>query len=94
MDDAEKDCERFFAEVPRGRLHYTEFADACLVRGYLREQRGDHPGALAAWREGLFRTWPGGIPNPTRPAASTAWASAGVRIASPGASCSAPSPAT
>ena len=65
---AEKDCERFFAEVPRGRLHYAEFADACLLRGFLREQRGDHPGALAAWREGLFRNWPSGIPelNPSR----------------------------
>jgi eukaryotic-like serine/threonine-protein kinase len=61
-DDADRDCERYFAEVPRDRLDYAEFADACLVRGFLRDRRGDRDGAAAAWGEGLLRRWPGGIP--------------------------------
>jgi eukaryotic-like serine/threonine-protein kinase len=61
-DEAEKDVEEFFKDVSRDRLSYTEFADACLVRGFLREERGDRKGAEEAWRQGLLRDWPGGLP--------------------------------
>ena len=37
----------------------ADWADACLLRGLLRERAGDPEGALKAWREGLVRNWPG-----------------------------------
>jgi tetratricopeptide (TPR) repeat protein len=62
VPEAEREVEEFFRGVDRSLLDYADFADACLLRGFLRAERGDEPGAKAAWREGLYSNWPGGIP--------------------------------
>jgi tetratricopeptide (TPR) repeat protein/predicted Ser/Thr protein kinase len=49
-DDAEKDIEdylRLAGDKPN--------LDACLLAGFLRQQRGDQKGALEAWRRGLYK---------------------------------------
>ncbi|MFO0876440.1 MAG: protein kinase [Gemmataceae bacterium] len=61
--EAQADVERFFVEVSRGALDYAEWADACLLRGYLRLEAGDRAGAEEAWRLGHVRDWPGGLPR-------------------------------
>jgi WD40 repeat protein/tRNA A-37 threonylcarbamoyl transferase component Bud32/tetratricopeptide (TPR) repeat protein len=53
-DEAEQDLEQFFRAVPAGSGDYEHFAAASLARGWLRERRGDQPGALAAYRAGVF----------------------------------------
>lgn len=60
--EAEKDVEAYFAQVDRKEADYADWADACLVRGLLRERRGDAKGAQEAWRLGLLREHPVGLP--------------------------------
>jgi len=61
-EEAERDSEAYIAEVDRSKIAYAEFADASLVRGTIRDHRGDRAGASAAWREGLLRNWIGVAP--------------------------------
>jgi tetratricopeptide (TPR) repeat protein len=57
-DRAEKDVEEFLHRMPPERMAYPPYANACLMRGFLRERRGDTAGALEAWRQGLFKSFP------------------------------------
>ncbi len=53
-DQAERDIEELFRRCPvkdLGAYH----APACLLRGFLRERRGDSAGARAAWQQGVPR---------------------------------------
>jgi tetratricopeptide (TPR) repeat protein len=51
---AEKDIEDFLRLAPPG-LRSTPYCNdtACLLRGFLRERRGDRAGAARAWGEGV-----------------------------------------
>ena len=55
LSDAKRDIEDLFRRFPDGCSNTDETLFAYLVRGLLREQTGDAPGALAAWREGYRR---------------------------------------
>jgi predicted Ser/Thr protein kinase len=50
---AETDLTEFLRNCPQAYRSYRWVADASLMLGLLREQRGDATGALAVWREGL-----------------------------------------
>jgi hypothetical protein len=56
-DKAEADLEEFFRLGPTDLVPYRVFCQACLMQGFLREHLGDHPGAVRAWRRGLFPNW-------------------------------------
>jgi tetratricopeptide (TPR) repeat protein len=55
--EAENDLDELFRLVPAGKLDYRQFSAACLLRGFLRERRGDAAGALDSWRQGVYRNW-------------------------------------
>jgi hypothetical protein len=57
--DAERDCHAFFQRVNKDRVDYAEWADACLLQGFLKEQHNDSNEAADAWKMGLLRDWPG-----------------------------------
>jgi tetratricopeptide (TPR) repeat protein len=57
-DGMEQDLDELLSRVPAGQLPYVHFAGAWMMRGFLREQRGDAAGARAAWRLGLFKRYP------------------------------------
>ncbi len=57
-DDAEKSVEDFFRLVEAGDFPARFWTRACLMRGYLRERRGDAAGAMAAWQLGLPHSHP------------------------------------
>ncbi|HLW68539.1 MAG TPA: protein kinase [Gemmataceae bacterium] len=64
---AEKDIDQFFASEDRKErfVNYTDYSDACLVKGFLRWEQGDKDGAQAAWKKGLISQWQGvAIPLP------------------------------
>ncbi|HVX16230.1 MAG TPA: protein kinase [Pirellulales bacterium] len=50
--EAERDIEEFFQRLPVEQMHDWLRPSASLVRGLLRQRRGDEEGALAAWRQG------------------------------------------
>jgi WD40 repeat protein/tetratricopeptide (TPR) repeat protein len=53
-DAAEKDLEDFSRLAPPGLRATPYYNDtACLLRGFLRERRGDAAGAARAWEEGV-----------------------------------------
>src|SRR5262249_13977193 len=52
--EAERDMEDLFRQPPKSGWDYAHLSAACLVRGFLRERRGDKAGALEAWRIGLL----------------------------------------
>jgi tetratricopeptide (TPR) repeat protein len=52
---AEEDLEAFLHETTPDRVPLGRMLDACLLRGFLRERRGDAAGALAAWRDGYLK---------------------------------------
>jgi len=54
--EAGKDLEHFFG-LPWEKTSYSCYAEACLMQGFLYEDRGEHAKALEAWRKGLFRNW-------------------------------------
>jgi serine/threonine protein kinase len=64
LDDAQADLDEFFDRVPVERLTYAEFAEACLLRGLIEEQRGDLPKAREFWLRGARRYWHGGYMTP------------------------------
>ncbi|HEV2295598.1 MAG TPA: protein kinase [Tepidisphaeraceae bacterium] len=53
-EQAERDLVTFLKHR-QDRTSYAHLADASLLLGCLRERRGDHAGALEAWRGGLHR---------------------------------------
>jgi tetratricopeptide (TPR) repeat protein len=69
LGGAEADLDAFLARAPADRLEYAEYADACLLLGLVRDRRGDHDGALHAWRQGLPPDWADRLPRlaPGRP---------------------------
>ena len=52
-NDAEKDVETLFRLLTREEMSIYH-TPACLVRGFLRERRGDGVGALDAWKQGIL----------------------------------------
>ncbi|MCC6418717.1 MAG: protein kinase [Gemmataceae bacterium] len=59
LDEAERCLDAYFAALPpcvdaRG---YRWYAEAWLVRGFVREAKGDRKGAEDAWRKGIYRNW-------------------------------------
>jgi hypothetical protein len=65
--EAERELDDFFADADRTGLEgtpqeYADFADACLLAGFLRAECDDPAAAAAAWERGLLRYWPGGLP--------------------------------
>jgi tetratricopeptide (TPR) repeat protein len=52
---AEEDLDALLRRVPADRLHYNIVARVWLMRGFLREERGDAAGVKEAWRRGLFK---------------------------------------
>ncbi len=69
LGEAEADLDAFFARAPADRTEYADYADACLLLGLVRDRRGDHDGALRAWRQGLLPDWADRLPRiaPGRP---------------------------
>jgi tetratricopeptide (TPR) repeat protein len=69
-DAAEKDLAEFFRVfegVPLDQRNYRmdyarDYPSACLMAGFLRDQRGDAAGALAVWKKGCARVWLGQMP--------------------------------
>ncbi|MEK6261715.1 MAG: serine/threonine-protein kinase [Planctomycetota bacterium] len=53
-DRAEADLDDYFRRVATDRERFYYFGDACLLRGFLRADRGDAEGAISAWREGAL----------------------------------------
>jgi tRNA A-37 threonylcarbamoyl transferase component Bud32 len=60
---ADRDVDEFFARADKGQLDYADWADASLLRGFLRLHNKDEMGAQEAWRAGLLRNFPGGLPT-------------------------------
>jgi WD40 repeat protein/tetratricopeptide (TPR) repeat protein len=50
--EAEQDIEALFQDMP-AEVRTLHYAECCLLRGFIREQRGDHAGALEAWKMGV-----------------------------------------
>jgi tetratricopeptide (TPR) repeat protein/predicted Ser/Thr protein kinase len=66
--EAEKDLDRALRPtlaVP-AQADYVSLSAACLMKGFLCEQRGDAAGARRVWQRGLFKTWYEGILPPAR----------------------------
>lgn len=56
-EQAEATVDRYFEQQRAQDRTYRHHSAACLLRGFLRERRGDADGARVAWREGLYRAW-------------------------------------
>ena len=67
--EAETDLDTFFKRAPLEQLEYAEYAEARILQGLIRDRRGDHDGALQAWRQGLLADWSERLPRitPGRP---------------------------
>ncbi len=57
--DAESNLDEFFRQMKPGDYPARFWTRACLMRGFLRQRRGDQEGALAAWKLGLPSSDPG-----------------------------------
>jgi tRNA A-37 threonylcarbamoyl transferase component Bud32 len=56
-DKAQAELQAFFKAHARSSFHYAYFSAACLVEGFIAEERGRPMEAQAAWRKGLYRNW-------------------------------------
>ncbi|MGO9207504.1 MAG: CHAT domain-containing protein, partial [Candidatus Limnocylindrales bacterium] len=56
-DQAEADVVRFIELVRKPSISYSDFAEACLFRGFLLERRGLKDEAVKVWRAGLRKNW-------------------------------------
>jgi tetratricopeptide (TPR) repeat protein len=65
-EEAGRVVDDYFCRADRKQQHYADWAEACLLRGFLRDRTGDGKGAQRAWRDGLPRHFPGGLPTPPR----------------------------
>ncbi len=61
-DMAEKDVTRFIETARKESISYSDFAEACLFRGFLLERGGHKDEAAKAWRAGLRTNWPKSLP--------------------------------
>jgi serine/threonine protein kinase/tetratricopeptide (TPR) repeat protein len=78
---AEADLDEFFrVQAQESRRQYGFHAGACLLQGFLRERRGDHEGARAAWRRGLIKSWE--KENPADPSPAELTERAGIALVS------------
>ncbi len=59
---AEKDVTRFIETARKESISYSDFAEACLFRGFLLERGGHKDEAAKAWRAGLRTNWPKSLP--------------------------------
>ncbi|MEQ8790886.1 MAG: protein kinase [Pirellulaceae bacterium] len=71
LDEAENDLEVFFDRVPVERQPYSEFANACLLKGMVEERRVDPEDpqrplrkAREQWLKGARRYWHAGYLSP------------------------------
>ncbi|HZT80508.1 MAG TPA: hypothetical protein VFA26_09805, partial [Gemmataceae bacterium] len=58
---AEEDLREYYrlaAQESVGKGGYNFWAGACLIEGFLKEDRGDPAGARAAWERGLWSAYP------------------------------------
>jgi tetratricopeptide (TPR) repeat protein len=63
--EAEQDVDRFLETVPKKSIPYSDYAEACLMRGFLWDRRGEPGKAQEAWRAGTYRNWPAELrPDP------------------------------
>ena len=56
-DDAERTLDELFRDAGSPAQMGYCYPSACALQGFLRERRGDAPGALAVWKEGLRCDW-------------------------------------
>jgi tetratricopeptide (TPR) repeat protein/predicted Ser/Thr protein kinase len=55
---AENDLDTFFRWQEQAKSkNYIWFSDACLLRGFLHQRRGDQAAAREIWRRGILRNW-------------------------------------
>jgi hypothetical protein len=59
---AEEDVTRFIETARKESISYSDFAEACLFRGFLLEKRGRKDEAAKSWRAGLRSNWPKSLP--------------------------------
>lgn len=66
-DEADRQLEQFFSLVPgvMSRLCYGEYADACLLRGFVQLELGNEDSARLWWEKAHRKNWPG-APIPER----------------------------
>jgi hypothetical protein len=69
--EADKDLEEYFHSDNLKAAGPRENLEACLLRGFLLEARGDQAGAKQSWREGLVRVNP--MPLAAAGAAPVPW---------------------
>jgi tetratricopeptide (TPR) repeat protein len=65
-DEAEADVSRFLDLVRKPSVSYSDFAEACLFRGFLFDRRNRKDEAMRVWREGLRKHWPKDLPVAAR----------------------------
>jgi tetratricopeptide (TPR) repeat protein len=56
-DAAEKDVDDYCRLADARSSDYHHYSGAALIKGFLRERRGDSEGAIAAWRRGLAKVF-------------------------------------
>jgi hypothetical protein len=56
------DVGRFIGSARKPAIAYSEFAEACLFRGFLLEREGRKDEAMKVWRAGLRSNWPRDLP--------------------------------
>ncbi len=61
-NQADHDVSKFIEAAPKPSIAYSDFAEACLFRGFLLDRRGRKDEALTAWRAGLRKHWPKQLP--------------------------------
>ena len=61
-NQADHDVTKFIEAAPKPSIAYSDFAEACLFRGFLLDRRGRKDEALTAWRAGLRKHWPKQLP--------------------------------
>jgi len=56
---AQKDVESAMRHAQQdNKVNYRNWSDSCLILGLIRQQRGDHAGAVEAWRQGKKKEGP------------------------------------
>jgi hypothetical protein len=62
LNGAKAELDKYFAQLNKTSFYtnYGDYAEACLLRGFVREAAGDKAGAQDAWQEGLLKNWPRG----------------------------------
>jgi tRNA A-37 threonylcarbamoyl transferase component Bud32 len=80
-DAAEKDLAECFrlSEAAGASRSYLVHSTAHLLRGFLKERRGDRAGALSAWRAGSWQAWRDRLPPGVQPSQTTPYQLSGLQ---------------